>query len=116
MCTYIIHHLQPLPLPLCFPLPHHNANRDCKLINQFHIHTCIGVSMPEVVSYNNYIVYCNVYMIVCSLKSIRIPSFILLVVVVSYTPSYIPIIMYEVVYCCFTRTTMFVDMLVSSEL
>ena len=65
--------------------------------------------------YKNYIVYYNVdcYYLVCSLKSMCIPSFILIGCCVSelhgHSCPYCNV-WPEAVYCCFTRTTMFTEL------
>ena len=61
--------------------------------------------------YKNYIVYYNVYCVmVCSLKSMCTPSFVLIGCCVSELHGHIcPYrnVWPEAVYCCFTRTTSF---------
>ena len=65
--------------------------------------------------YKDYIVYYNVdcYYLVCSLKSMCIPSFILIGCCVSelhgHSCPYCNV-WPEAVYCCFTRTTMFTEL------
>ena len=57
--------------------------------------------------YKNYIIYYNVFIVVCSLKSMCVPSFIVIGYCVSELHGCYCNILPEAVYCCYTRTTLF---------